>query len=133
MASKFIHTYGRLRAMCKVWKPCADCVGCLCKTFKLCNKKQVESPRVNFAITDEGNESEPVVNITQNAPPPIPAPRLEKRTKLPKLDFSKIRKSRLSASQFSIDTTLTSASQRDMALESHLQWYIHSDYDRISN
>ena len=116
----------------KFCKPCADYVGCLCKTFKLSNKKQVESPRVNFALTDIEKESEPVVNITQNTPPPILAPRLEKRTKLPKLDFSKIRKSRLSASQFSIDTTLTSASRRDMALDSHLQWYIHSDYDRIS-
>ena len=91
-------------------KPCTDCVGCLCKTFKVCNKKQVEPPRVNLALTEVGKESEPVVSITQNAPPPIPAPRLEKRAKLPKLDFSKIRKSRLSASQFLIDTTLTSAS-----------------------
>ena len=90
-------------------KPCADCVGCLCKTFKICNKKQVEPPRVNFALTEVGKESEPRVSISQKAPPPTPAPRLEKRAKLPKLDFCKIRKSRLSASQFSIDTTLTSA------------------------
>ena len=109
----------------KFCKPCADCVSCLCKTFKLCDKKQVESHRVNFALTDIGKESEPAVSITQNAPPPIPAPRLEKKTKLPKLDFSKIRKNHLSASQFSIDTTLTSTSRRDMALESHLQRYIH--------
>ena len=57
---------------------------------------------MNNALTDIGKESEPAVNITQNAPPPIPAPRLEKRAKLPKLDFSKIRKNRFSASQFSI-------------------------------
>ena len=104
----------------KFCKLCADCVGCLCKMFKLCNKKQIESHRVNFALTDVGKESEPVVSITQNTPPSTPAPRLIKRTKLPKLDFSQIRKSRLSASQFSIDTMLTSASRRDMALESHL-------------
>ena len=69
-------------------KPCADCVGCLCKTFKVCNKKQVEPPRVNFALTDVGKESEPTVSITQKAHPPTPAPRLEKRAKLPKLEFS---------------------------------------------
>ena len=87
---------------------------------------------MNFALTDVGKESEPRVSISQKAPPPTLAPRLKKRAKLPKLDFSKIRKSRLSASQFSIDTTLTRALRRDMVLESLLQWYIHSDYDRIS-
>ena len=65
-------------------KPCTDCIGCLCKTFKVCNKQQVEPPRVNFALREVGKESEPAVSITQNAPPPIPAPRLKKRAKLPK-------------------------------------------------
>ena len=116
----------------KFCKPCTDCVSCLCKTFKLCDKKQVaDTHRVNFALTDVGKESEPAINITQSPPVPVPAPRLEKRNRLLKLDFSKICKNRLSALQFSIDTTLTSASRREMALESHLQWYIHSDCDII--
>ena len=39
-------------------KPCTDCVGCLCKTFKVCNKKQVEPPRVNFALREVGKENQ---------------------------------------------------------------------------